>query len=132
MLFVPTATPAADPTLIRRRKFGERYDVDSHSPSRTLFLTSNADGLARRAAPLSEQAGGAELLLLPSPGLVNRQLYSAPMDDPANWTPVAGGDGAPVLPHSASRSLDGVSAFDCSLLEAPWTSPGPFPDPSCR
>ena len=65
MLFVPTATPAADPTLIRRRKFGERYDVDSHSPSRTLFLTSNADGLARRAAPLSEQAGGAELLLLP-------------------------------------------------------------------
>ena len=48
MFFVPAATPTAAPTLIRPRQFGVRYDVDSHAPSRSLFLTSNADGLVNR------------------------------------------------------------------------------------
>eukprot|EP00908_Phaeocystis_cordata_P019019 Transcript_30514.p1 GENE.Transcript_30514~~Transcript_30514.p1 ORF type:complete len:475 (+),score=229.44 Transcript_30514:1971-3395(+) len=92
MFFVPTATPTAAPTLIRPRQFGVRYDVDSHAPSRSVFLTSNADGL------------------------VNRQLYVASLDAPADWTPVtAGSEGAacaPVLAHSDTRSIDDVSAFD--------------------
>ena len=92
MFFVPAATPTAAPTLIRPRQFGVRYDVDSHAPSRSLFLTSNADGL------------------------VNRQLYVASLDAPADWTPVtAGSEGAacaPVLAHSDTRSIDDVSAFD--------------------
>ena len=86
--FVPTATPDAEPTLVRAREFGVRYDVDSHAPSRSLFLTSNVDGN------------------------VNRFLAVASLDAPAQWTPVQQAAGAPVLPHSESRSLDGVSAFD--------------------
>ena len=70
--FVPAATPTATPTLIRPRQYGVRYDVDSHAPSRSLYLTSNADGL------------------------VNRQLYVASLDAPAAWQPLSSG-GAPVL-----------------------------------
>ena len=82
--FVPAATPTATPTLIRPRQYGVRYDVDSHAPSRSLYLTSNADGL------------------------VNRQLYVASLDAPAAWQPLSSG-GAPVLAHSDTRSLDSVS-----------------------
>ena len=46
--------------------------VDSHAPSRSLYLTSNADGR------------------------VNRQLYVASLDAPAAWQPLSSG-GAPVL-----------------------------------
>jgi len=79
---------------VRARQYGVRYDADSHAPSRSLFLTSNADGN------------------------VNRRLLVASLDAPAEWRPVVsraaggGGDDAPVLAHSASRSLDGVAAFD--------------------
>jgi len=88
--FVPAATPAAAPTLIRPRQYGVRYDVDSHAPSRQLYLTSNADGL------------------------VNRQLYAASLDAPAAWTPLSSG-AAPVLAHSDTRSIDHVSAFETFL-----------------
>ncbi|KAL1508575.1 hypothetical protein AB1Y20_004674 [Prymnesium parvum] len=89
--FVPTAAPTATPTVVRPRQFGVRYDVDSHAPSRSLFLTSNADGK------------------------VNRQLLVASLDSPADWQPVAA-EGAPVLAHSETRSLDGVSAFSDFLV----------------
>ena len=89
--FVPAATPTAAPTLIRPRQYGVRYDVDSHAPSRQLYLTSNADGL------------------------VNRQLYAASLDAPAEWRPLssgAEGGRTPVLAHSDTRSIDHVSVFD--------------------
>jgi oligopeptidase B len=38
--FVPAATPAAPPTLVRRRAPGVRYSVDSHAPSRSLLVRS--------------------------------------------------------------------------------------------
>ena len=87
--FIPTDRPRAAPTLVRARRYGVRYDADSHAPSRSLFLTSNAGGS------------------------VNRELLVASLDAPAEWAPVrvAGGGGAPVLAHSASRSLGGVAAF---------------------
>ena len=81
---------AATPRLVRARQYGVRYDADSHAPSRTLFLTSNADGN------------------------VNRMLHVAPLDSPADWTPLMTNSGAAprqVLPHSTSRSLSSVSAF---------------------
>ena len=55
MFFVPAATPTAAPTLIRPRQFGVRYDVDSHAPSRSLLLTSNAGNhqRTRRLEPAS-------------------------------------------------------------------------------
>ena len=85
--YVASATPAAPPTLVRPRSFGVRLSVDSHAPSRSLFLTSTADGA------------------------YNRQLSVASLDEPSRWRPVLGADGAPLLGHSPARSLDGVHAF---------------------
>ena len=57
--FIATGQPGAKPTLIRERAYGVRYDADSHAPSRSLILTSNADGK------------------------VNRELLVAPIDQPS-------------------------------------------------
>ena len=62
---MPTASPADAPTVIRPREFGVKYDVDSHAPSRALFLTSNVHGQR------------------------NRELYTAPLHAPSQWTQVA-------------------------------------------
>ena len=86
--FVPTVTPDAPPTLVRAREFGVRYDIDSHAPSGSLLLTSNVDGLR------------------------NRQIYVAPLSTPFEWARLVDTAGAPVLPHSAERSLDRLAAFD--------------------
>jgi len=93
--FIPTSTPDAPPTTVRSRQFGVRYDIDSHAPSRSLFLTTNADGHK------------------------NRQLRIASLDAPSEWravtsavtsaVPSAGGE---VLAPSPSRSIDGVAVFD--------------------
>ena len=88
MRFIPTDQPTAPPVLVRERVFGVRYDVDSHAPSRSLYLTSNADGC------------------------YNRELRVASLERPSEWLPLLWESEAPVLPHSRSRSLDGVFAFD--------------------
>ena len=88
--FVRTGSPGDRPTTVRARQPGVRYSADSHAPSGSLIITSNADGK------------------------VNRELLVASLDDPGDWRPlsVGGGDGAvQVLPHSASRSLDSVDVF---------------------
>jgi len=84
---VPTATPTTPPTLVRARQFGVKYDLESHAPSRSLFLTSNVDGKR------------------------NRELFRASLDAPSVWQPVIASSG-PVLAHSAARSLDYVQVFD--------------------
>jgi len=85
--FVPTASPTAPPTLVRPRQFGVKYDMESHAPSRSLFLTSNVDGKR------------------------NRELFRASLDDPSTWRPMTAPSG-PVLAHSSDRSLDYVQVFD--------------------
>ena len=85
--FIRSVAPTDAPTLIRAREFSVRYDVDSHAPSKSLFLTSNAGGK------------------------VNRELLVASLDAPDRWSSVAS-QSTPVLPHSDTRSLDGVSVFD--------------------
>ena len=44
------------PALVRPRQFGVRYDADSHAPSGSLLLTSNADGKVNKITiePLHE------------------------------------------------------------------------------
>ena len=74
-----------------------RYDVDSHAPSRSLFLTYNGDGK------------------------VNRELAVASLDEPSIWRPVqscSAPSGAlqQVLRHSQSRSIDGISVFSSFLV----------------
>ena len=86
--FVPTASPTDTPTVIRPREFGVKYDMESHAPSKSLFLTSNIDGKR------------------------NRELFRASLDRPSKWTPVVAPNGKPVLTHSRSRSLDYVQCFD--------------------
>ena len=91
MRFVPASTPESSPTVIRSRQYGVRYDVDSHAPSRSLYITSNVDGK------------------------VNRELLVASIEAPSQWQPVRQSEASgrlPVLPHSQARSLDGVEAFE--------------------
>lgn len=88
MLLVPTASPTDAPRVVRPREFGVKYDLGSHAPSRSLFLTSNVD--SKR----------------------NRDLYRASLDRPSEWSPVCTPSGAPVLAHSMERSLDAVDTFD--------------------
>lgn len=84
--FIETANLAAQPTLIRAREYGVRYDVESHAPSRSLFLTSNVDEKK------------------------NRELFVATLDAPSVWSAVVS-SGKQVLEHSSSRSIDRVSVF---------------------
>ena len=54
--FVRADAPDGAPKLIRERTYGVRYDVDSHAPSRSLLLTSNAvtpAGMERRPLALA-------------------------------------------------------------------------------
>lgn len=44
-------------------------------------------------------------------GQRNRALYVAPKASPSTWTPLKDASGNAVLPHSATRSLDGPRAF---------------------
>lgn len=99
--FLDASAPTEPPTLVRAREFGVRYDADSHAPSRSLFITTNAGGC------------------------VNRELLTASIDAPSEWSPLltapAGGRAtapAAVLPHSASRSLTRVAAFSTFLAVA--------------
>mmetsp|Transcript_5135 Transcript_5135/g.13518 ORF Transcript_5135/g.13518 Transcript_5135/m.13518 type:complete len:781 (-) Transcript_5135:912-3254(-) len=85
--FVPSASPTDPPKVVRPREFGVKYDVESHAPSRSLFLTSNIDGKR------------------------NRELFRASLDAPSVWHPVTAPSG-PVLAHSTDRSLDYVQVFD--------------------
>jgi len=89
--FIPTNSPNASPILIRARQFGVRYDVDSHAPSESIFLTSNVDGKT------------------------NRELFVASLDSPSNWRPVATAS-ASVLAHSANRSLESVNVFSSFVV----------------
>ena len=57
---IPTRTPGEKPTMVRAREFGVKYDMESHAPSRSLFLTSNIDGKR------------------------NRQLFRASLDTPSD------------------------------------------------
>ena len=90
MHFVRTASPTDEPTVVRPREFGVKYDLESHAPSRSLFLTSNVDGKR------------------------NRELYRASLDAPSTWQPVTAPSG-PVLAHSMARSVDYVQVFDSFL-----------------
>ena len=45
---VPTASPTDAPAVVRAREFGVKYDLESHAPSRSIFLTSNIDGKRNR------------------------------------------------------------------------------------
>ena len=92
--YVQRKAAAATPRLVRQRAFGVRYEVDSHSPSRSLLLLTNAAGA------------------------VNSELRFASLDAPSVWRPlsVASAAGAPpVLAHDADRSLDAVFVFDTHL-----------------
>uniref|UniRef100_A0A7S0Q3P3 Prolyl endopeptidase n=1 Tax=Coccolithus braarudii TaxID=221442 RepID=A0A7S0Q3P3_9EUKA len=83
---VPTDSPTTAPKVVRPREFGVKYDLDSHAPSRTLFLTSNVDGKR------------------------NRELFTASLDTPSQWSPLLS-SGSQVLAHSADRSLEYAYAF---------------------
>jgi len=91
--FIETASLEASPTLIRARQYGVRYDVASHAPSRSLFLTSNVDDKK------------------------NRELFVATLDAPSVWNPVVS-SGTQVLAHSSSRSIDRIDAFSGFLAIA--------------
>ena len=97
--YIDSSTPHAAPTLVRARTHGVRYEVDSHSTSRSLMIISNADGA------------------------FNRQLHIASLDEPSVWGGLrlvsehaAGSSSVAkssnVLGHSLTRSLDGIFAFD--------------------
>lgn len=83
--FVPAVTPDALPTVVRRREFGIRYNLDTHSS--LLFLVSNIDGH------------------------YNYELSVASIAKPSEWRPVTVA-GSQVLAHSDSRSLETCAAFD--------------------
>ena len=91
------AAAGIPPRLVRRRAFGHRYAVDSHSPSRSLLLLTNEHGA------------------------VNSELRLASLDAPSVWRPLkvtaaAAAQGEPpVLAHAACRSLDAVFVFDSHL-----------------
>ena len=91
------AAAGIPPRLVRRRAFGHRYEVDSHSPSRSLLLLTNEHGA------------------------VNSELRLASLDAPSVWRPLkvaaaAAAQGEPpVLAHAACRSLDAVFVFDGHL-----------------
>lgn len=93
--FLPTASPEAEPTLVRAREWGVKYDLTSHAPSGRLFVATNANGS------------------------VNRDLRVASLAAPSAWRPLVSADGggaeAAVLPHSEERSIDEVTAFDTFL-----------------
>jgi oligopeptidase B len=91
------AAAGRPPRLVRRRAFGHSYEVDSHSPSRSLLLLTNEHGA------------------------VNSELRLASLDAPSVWRPLevaaaatAQGE-SPVLAHAAGRSLDAVFVFDTHL-----------------
>ena len=86
MHFIPTSSPTDQPKIVRPREFGVKYDVESHAPSKSLFLTYNVDGKR------------------------NRELYRASLEQPSNWQPVKSPAGQ-VLAHSMDRSLDYVHVF---------------------
>ena len=92
------ARAGTPPRLVRRRAFGHRYAVDSHSPSRSLLVLTNEHGA------------------------VNSELRLASLDAPSVWRPLevaaaaaAQGEPSPVLVHSAARSLDALFVFDTHL-----------------
>lgn len=86
--FVPTTSAADRPRIVRPREYGVKYDVESHAPSRTLFLTSNVHGKR------------------------NRALYRASLEAPSDWQPVTlPATGEQILPNSMERSLDDVMVF---------------------
>ena len=93
------AAAGIPPRLVRRRAFGHRYEVDSHSPSRSLLLLTNEHGA------------------------VNSELRLASLDAPSVWRPLevaaaaaAAAQGElPVLTHAAGRSLDALFVFDTHL-----------------
>jgi len=110
---VPTAT--GEVKMVRPREYGVRYDAASHAPSNSLVLTSNVGG--RR----------------------NRALFTAPLDDLANWSPVRDAAGADVLAHDDGRSLDAPKAFKDYLVVTGredgftqiWTVPLAAGDATC-
>jgi protease II len=87
--YIPRASPAATPVVVRTREHGVLYEVDSHAPSRSLLLISNVDGA------------------------FNRKLMVASLDAPSDWRPLLKPTGdEPVLSHSVSRSIDRLLVFD--------------------
>jgi oligopeptidase B len=73
---IDAAEPAGEPALVARRRHGVDYDVDD--------------------------AGG-QLLILHNNGAENFELATAPLADPAVWTPL--------VPHRADTRLLGMAAF---------------------
>ena len=138
MRYVRREAPAAAARLVRRRVSGHRYEVDSHSPSRSLLLLSNGDGAVNRelrVASLDAPSEWRPLLMLNGGAATTTGAAAAANADAnaaanadadadadasasdthgvADADAVAAGEAAPpVLVHDAGRSLESLLVFD--------------------